>query len=64
MGFSAASDSEESAHNAGDPGSTPELGRSPGEGKGYPNEYFCLENTMVGHSPCDCKETDMTDFHF
>ena len=34
--FRDSSVSEESACNAGDPGSIPGLGRSPGEGKGYP----------------------------
>ena len=29
-----------------DPGLTPELGRSPGEGKGYPLQYSHLENSM------------------
>ena len=38
--------SEESACNAGDPGSIPESGRSPGEGYGYPLQYSCLENPM------------------
>ena len=33
---------EESAHNAGDPGS----GRSPGEGNGNPLQYSCLKNPM------------------
>ena len=32
--------------NAGDLGSTPGLGRSPGEGKGYPLQYSDLENSM------------------
>ena len=32
--------------DVGDPGSIPELGRSPGEGNGYPCQYFCLENPM------------------
>ena len=32
--------------NAGDQGSVPELGRSPGEGKGYPLQYSCLVNSM------------------
>ena len=40
------SDSEESARNAGDLGSVPGLGRSPGEGNGYPLQYSCLENPM------------------
>ena len=30
----------------GRPGSIPRLGRSPGEGKGYPLQYSCLENSM------------------
>ena len=32
--------------NAGDMGLIPELGRFPGEGKGYPLQYSCLENPM------------------
>ena len=48
MGFPGGSDSKESACSlpAGDPGSIPELGRSPGEGNGYPLQYSCLENPM------------------
>ena len=37
---------KESACNAGDLGSIPQLGRSPGEGKGYPLQYSGLENSM------------------
>ena len=37
-----------SAYNAGDPGSIPRLGRSPGEGNGNPLQYPCLENPMDG----------------
>ena len=29
------------------PGSVPGLGRSPGEGNGYPLQYSCLENSRV-----------------
>ena len=36
----------ESACNAGDLSSVPGLGRSPGEGNGYPLQYSCLENPM------------------
>ena len=36
------------AWNVGDPGSIPELGRSPGEGNGNPLQYSCLENLMEG----------------
>ena len=41
-----ASDGKESACNAGDLGSIPGLGRSPGEGNGNPLQYSCLENSM------------------
>ena len=37
---------KESACSAGDPGSTPESGRSPREGNGNPLQYSCLENPM------------------
>ena len=40
------SDSKESACNAGDQGSVPGLGRSPGEGNGNLFQYSCLENSM------------------
>ena len=46
MVFPRGSGSKESACNAGDPASIPGLGRSPGEGNGYPLQYFCLENPM------------------
>ena len=44
--FPEGSDGEESACSAGDPGSVPGSGRSPGEGNGYPPQYSCLENSM------------------
>ena len=37
---------KESALNAGDQGSVPEMGRSPGEGNDNPLQYFCLETSM------------------
>ena len=40
------SDGKESACNAGDLGSIPGLGRSPGEGNGNPLQYSCLQNPM------------------
>ena len=46
LGFPSDSDSKESACNAGDLGSTPGLGRSPGEGNGNPLQYSCLGNPM------------------
>ena len=45
-GFPHSSIGKESAYNAGDPGSVPGLGRSPGEGNGSPLQYSCLENSM------------------
>ena len=46
LGFPGGSDDKESACNAGDLGSIPGLGRSPGEGNGYPPQYSGLENPM------------------
>ena len=46
--FLGGSDSKESACSAGDQGSIPGLGRSPGEGNGDPLQYSCLENPMGG----------------
>ena len=47
-GFPGDSDRKASARNAGDLGSIPGLGRSPGEGNGSPLQYSCLENSMDG----------------
>ena len=44
-GFPGRSAGKESTCNAGDLGSIPELGRSPGEGKSYPLQYSDLENS-------------------
>ena len=49
--------------NAGDAGSIPGWGRSPGEGNGNPLQYSCLENpkiTVVGYSPKGHKGLAMT----
>ena len=48
MGFPGGSEVKASAWNVGDPGSIPELGRSPGEENGTPLQYSCLENPMDG----------------
>ena len=45
-GFPCSSVGKESACSAGDPGSIPVLGRSPGEGNGNPLQYSCLDNSM------------------
>ena len=47
-GFPGGSEVKASACNAGDLGSIPGLGRSPGEGNGNPLQYSCLENPMDG----------------
>ena len=56
--------------NAGDIGSIPGLGRSPAEGKGYPLQYSCLENSVdrgawqaVVHGVAKSR-TRLSDFHF
>ena len=46
MGFPYSSIGKESSCNAGDLGSIPGLGRSPGEENGNPLQYSCLENFM------------------
>ena len=43
-GLPGGTDGKESACNAGDPGSIPRSGRSPGGGHGNPLQYSCLEN--------------------
>ena len=46
LGSPGGSDNKESACNAGDAGSIPGLGESPGEGNGNPLQYSCLDNSM------------------
>ena len=60
-GFSCSSVSKESAFNAGDSGSIPELERSPGEGIGYPLQYSSLENSTDREAWQIKKELDMTE---
>ena len=45
-GFPGGSVGKESTCDAGDPGLIPGLGRSSGEGNGYPSQDSCLENPM------------------
>ena len=45
--FPGGSDGKEFACNVGDLGSSPMLGRTPGEGNGNPLQYSCLENPMT-----------------
>ena len=44
-GFPGGSEGKESTCNTGDLGLVPGLGRSPGEGNGYPLQYYGLENS-------------------
>ena len=46
MGFPGVSDGKESACSAGDPGSIPGSGSSPGGGHGNSLQYSCQENPM------------------
>ena len=64
MGFPGGSADKESACNAGDLGLIPGLGRSPGEGKGYPLYYSGLENSMgcIVHGITK-SQTQLSDFH-
>ena len=48
MGQLLAPSGKASGYNAGDPGSIPGLGRSPGEGNDNPLQYCCLENPIDG----------------
>ena len=60
LDFPDSSVGKESACNAGDTGSIPGLGRSPGEGIGYPLQYSGLENPM-DCTVCGVSESDMTE---
>ena len=63
--FPGGSAGKESACNAGDLGLIHGLGRSPGEGKGYPLQYSCLENSKdcIVHGVTK-SWTRLSDFHF
>ena len=71
--FPCGSAGKESACNVGDLGSIPGLGRSRGEGKGYPLQYSGvfsiqysgLENSMdcIAHGVAK-SQTQLSDFHF
>ena len=56
-----------SAGDARDAGLIPGWGRSPEEGNGNPLQYSCLDRkshrqkNLVGYSPWDCRESDMTE---
>ena len=65
LGLPCSSAGKESTFNVGDLASIAGLGRSPGEGKGYPLQYSGLENSME----CTVHEvsksrTRLSNFHF
>ena len=61
LGFPCGSAGKESTCNVGYLGSIPGLGRSPGEGKGYPLQIWPGEFHGL-YSPWGCKESDMTEW--
>ena len=65
LGFPGGSVGKESTCNAEDLGSIPGLGKSPGEGKGYPLQYSCLENSMdfIVHGVAK-SQTQLSNFQF
>ena len=65
VGFPGGSAGKESACNAGGLCVIPRLGRSPGEGKGYPLQYSGLENSMycIAHQVSK-SWIGLSDFHF
>ena len=73
LGFPGGSDGKASVYSAGDLGSIPGLGRSPGEGSGNPPQYSCLENPMdqgawwaIVHGVAKSRTwlSDLTSLHF
>ena len=65
-GFPGSSAGQESTCSAGDPGSIPGLGRSPGEGIGYPLQYSFLESpheqrSLAGYRLWGHRELDTTE---
>ena len=65
VGLHGGSAGKESACNAGDLGLIPGLGKSPGEGKGYPLHYSGLKNSMdsIVHGLTKSR-TQMSNLHF
>ena len=69
QGFPSSSVGKESTFSvihAGDVGSIPGLGRSPGRGHGNPLQYSCLgkshgQRSLTRYSPQGCKQSDMTE---
>ena len=63
MFFPGGSAGKDSAGNVGDLGSIPGLGRSPGEEKGYPLQYFAWRIPWTVHGVAKSR-TQLSDFHF
>ena len=65
LSFLGGSDGKESTCNVGDLGLIPGLGRSPGEGQGYPFQYSGLENSRdcIVHGVAK-SQTQLSNFHF
>ena len=61
MGFPGDSAGKESIYNVGDLGLIPRLGRSLGEGNGYPLQHFWPGEFHGLYSPWNCKESDTTE---
>ena len=61
LGFPGGSAGKESAYNAGDLGSIPGLGRSPGEENRLPTPVFWPGEFHGLYSPWGCKESDTTE---
>ena len=71
LDFPGGSDSKEFASKAGDPGSIPVSGRSPGEGNGNPLQYSCWGNPMdrrawqaAVHGITELDTTERLSLHF
>ena len=66
LGFPSGSAGKESSCSVGDLGSIPGLGRSSGEGKGYPLQYSGLENSMdcIVHGVAESDKTEWLSLHF
>ena len=63
LGFPCGLAGKESTHNAGDLGSLPGLGRSPGEGKGSPLQDSGLEDSCIVHGVTK-SQTRLSNFRF
>ena len=66
LDFPGSSAGKESVCNAGDLGSIPGLGRSPGEGKGYPLQYSGLENSVdsIVHGVAKSRTSERLSLYF